>query len=339
MDRLNSSHILIDMSTLLEGLKESIFLERKEKAEVVGFIENHYLGKYPSAVAANYGVMYRRPDGNTDMVGVIIYGQTSKPNETQEIAVDERGESILKQGDVLELQRLYLTPEAKSNPELRNLASFVISKGNVKLREDYPEVKVVITRADSGQGHVGSIYQATNAIYLGVSKDRHRLFDKVKKKFIYRNREIEKYGYKDAKEAVLDAKNNPESPLEIKLMTGKHFYIYVLSGANSTEGKRILSNLVKDIQPYPKKVSENMTKSKLKSIILEAIYSGMVGIHELMMFYREADVELVNKVDSLFKTDRTDEAWHVVKDFLNRKGQLTTLAENKANRPYGKRVL
>jgi hypothetical protein len=261
------------MSILLEGIKDSVFLEKKEKSEVVNFVKNHYLGKYPAAVAVNYGVMYRRPDGKIDMIGVIIYGQTTKPNETQEIAVDERGESILKQGDVLELQRLYLTPEAKSNPELRNLASFVISRGNVKLREDYPSVKVVITRADSGQGHLGSIYQATNAIYLGLSKDRLRLFDKVKNKFIYRNRELVKYGFKDAKEAVLDAKNNPDSPFEIKLMTGKHFYIYILSGANSTEGKTILSNLVKDIQPYPKKVVENMIRSKLKSIISECIYS------------------------------------------------------------------
>jgi len=32
-------------------------------------------------------------------------------------------------------------------------------------------------------------------------------------------------------------------------------YIYILSGQNSSDGKRILGGLIKSIQPYPKKQS------------------------------------------------------------------------------------
>jgi len=237
---------------LLESIKDLIYLEKKSKSEVEELITRHYLGKYPSAAAPPYGVMLRTPNG-PEMVGAIIYGQTSKPNEYKEISVDEKGDSILKQGEVMELLRLYLSPETKTNPELRNLASYVISLGNTSLKSDNPSVKVVITRADSGQGHTGSIYQATNAIYLGKSEDRLRPYDKLKKKFVYRTRELDQYGFKDWREAIVSAKEDPSSPLELKMMTGKHFYIYVLSGPNSTEGKKILSNLTKDIQPYPKK--------------------------------------------------------------------------------------
>lgn len=240
-------------SLMIEGLKDSVYLESKSKAEVLSFIKQHYLKTYPTAVAANYGVMYKKPDGNVDMVGVIVYGQTTRPQDFEEIAVDDEGNSLLQKNEVFELLRLYLKPEAKQIPELSNLASYVIGLGNKKIKQDYPEVKVVITRADSGQGHTGAIYQATNAIYLGKSSDNKRLWDKAQGKWIYRVKQVQKYGFETGKQATADARTNPNSPFEIRTATGKHMYIYILSGTNSSEGKRILAGLIKDIQPYPKK--------------------------------------------------------------------------------------
>lgn len=316
--RLIFIHMILLKELLMESIKDLIYLEKKSKSDVEELISKHYLAKYPSAAAPPYGVMFKGPDG-VKMIGAIIYGQTSKPNEYKEIAVDEKGESILKQGEVFELLRLYLSPDIKNHPDLRNLASYVISKGNSLIKSDYPTVKVVITRADSGQGHVGSIYQATNAIYLGKSNDQLRPYDKQKKKFIYRTRELAFYGFKDWREMITSAKEDPSSPIELKMMTGKHFYIYILSGQNSTEGKRILTNLTKDIQPYPKKPTE----------MTEALYQGNVGIHELMMFYQSADEPLVDKVDAMFKADQIEQAWHIVKDYLQLKGQLIRVTLEK----------
>ncbi len=90
-------------SLMIEGLKDSVYLESKSKAEVLAFIKQHYLKTYPTAVAANYGVMYKKPDGNVDMVGVIVYGQTTKPQDFEEIAVDDEGNSLLQKNEVFEL--------------------------------------------------------------------------------------------------------------------------------------------------------------------------------------------------------------------------------------------
>jgi len=194
---------------MIEGLKDSVYLESKSKAEVLAFIKQHYLKTYPTAVAANYGVMYKKPDGNVDMVGVIVYGQTTKPQDFEEIAVDDEGNSLLQKNEVFELLRLYLKPEAKQIPELSNLAS--------------------------------------------KSRDAKRLWDKAQGKWIYRLKQVQKYGFETGKQATADARTNPNSPFEIRTATGKHMYIYILSGTNSSEGKRILAGLIKDIQPYPKK--------------------------------------------------------------------------------------
>lgn len=64
--------------------------------------------------------------------------------------------------DVLELNRLCL----KENRP--NEASFLVSK-SLKL---LPSNKIIISYADTEQGHVGYVYQATNFIYTGLSAKR-----------------------------------------------------------------------------------------------------------------------------------------------------------------------
>ena len=93
---------------------------------------------------------------------------------------------------------------------------------NKKIKEDKPETKVIITRADSGQGHTGTVYQATGAIYLGKSKDRMDLWDKKQNKWLYRKRELEKYGFETVRDAVKDAKDNPNSPYKDTILY--HWY-------------------------------------------------------------------------------------------------------------------
>jgi hypothetical protein len=176
--------------------------------------------------------------------------------------VDKTGKSLIEKDEVVELTRLYLTPEAKQNPELKNLASFVISRGNRMVKNDAPKLKVIITRADSGVGHTGAIYQATNAIYAGVSKDRWRVSDKEDDSFVYRKSQLKKYGFDDWSAALKDARDNPNSKLSLKKMSGKHFYMYIVDEKNKDA---ILKGMKKTIQPYPKKseVMENIISKVL----------------------------------------------------------------------------
>jgi len=240
----------IKENILKEGVSDRITLEPKSKSEVEELISKHYLSKYPSAVFKNYGIMYLKDDGSKEMVGAILYGQSTKPNENLDIAIDDEGNPLIQSNEMLELLRLYLTPETKQNPELKNLASFVIAKGNKQVKMDKPDLKIIITRADSGVGHTGAIYQATNAIYLGLSDDRVRLADKQTGDFIYRTDRLKKYGFDTMRDAVKDAMHNQDSPLKLKKMSGKHFYMYIVDDKSK---KAILSGLKKTIHPYPKK--------------------------------------------------------------------------------------
>jgi hypothetical protein len=71
---------------------------------------------------------------------------------------------------VTELHRLVLLDEVRHNAE-----SFFISRAMKLLKQDRPYYSAVLSFADSTQGHRGTIYQATNALYCGMT-GRSRFF-------------------------------------------------------------------------------------------------------------------------------------------------------------------
>lgn len=113
--------------------------------------ENHYLHRVPSIVA-HYG-LYK----DELLMGVITFGIPPSP-QLMKIC----GEEYKK--DVLELNRLFCYDESPKNSE-----SFLISQGLKKLREDKPDIKIIVSFADTRQGHLGYIYQATNWYFTGYS--------------------------------------------------------------------------------------------------------------------------------------------------------------------------
>jgi len=70
------------------------------------------------------------------------------------------GES--RKDDVLELNRLCLLDNKK------NQASFLVSNSIKQL----PDRKIIVSFADIEQGHKGTVYQAANFIYCGLSAKR-----------------------------------------------------------------------------------------------------------------------------------------------------------------------
>lgn len=93
------------------------------------------------------------------LVGVVTYGQPATPSISVGIAGKENKWSVV------ELNRLVILPEYNGS----NSASYLVSRSLKML----PPRTYVVSYADwGGWGHVGYIYQATNFLYTGMTRER-----------------------------------------------------------------------------------------------------------------------------------------------------------------------
>ena len=73
----------------------------------------------------------------------------------------------LKQGEVCELTRVALNGK-------QTLTSQVVAQCLKLLKKDAPLVRLVVSYADADQSHLGTIYQATNWIYVGTNLENQK---------------------------------------------------------------------------------------------------------------------------------------------------------------------
>ena len=86
-------------------------------------------------------------------------------------------------------------------------------------------------------------------------------------------------------------------------------------------------------------IKENKTsciklKDLLENKLEEVMYPNMVGIHELSLFYDNADLNTQLEVDDLLETGNKEAAWDIIRNFLRTIGKLTFLEEHKDIRNY-----
>ena len=110
----------------------------------------HYAARMPS-VSFAYGLF----DADA-LIGVVTYGTPPSASLRTGIAGPDYA------GNVLELNRLCLRHNEK------NQASFLVARSLKML----PDQRIVISFADTAQGHVGYVYQACNFTYHGLSAKR-----------------------------------------------------------------------------------------------------------------------------------------------------------------------
>ena len=90
-----------------------------------------------------------------ELLGVVTFGVPASAPLRQGIAGNEWADSVL------ELNRLCCRSE-------KNLASTLVGRALRML----PKPSIIVSYADTAQGHVGYIYQATNFFYTGLSAKR-----------------------------------------------------------------------------------------------------------------------------------------------------------------------
>ena len=139
--------------------------------------------------------------------------------------------------NVYELNRLWVADDVPKNGE-----SYLISHTLKKLDKE-----IIVSFADTSQGHIGYVYQATNFLYCGLSakfKD-----PKVKG---FENMHHATYAHGMTVEQVKE-KYGEENVYYVE-RPRKHRYIYF--NAKGRRKKELMKKLKYKILPYPKAVQE-----------------------------------------------------------------------------------
>ena len=180
------------------------------------FLKKHYAHRIPNSIYT-FG-LYE----NNMLQGVISFGMTANNNLNE----------FIEGYECIELNRLVVNDGL---PE--NTLSYFVSQ-SLKL---IPQPKVIISYADSGQGHNGYIYQATNWIYTGLGKGDYE--------FIKNGRQYHRKNLFDLF-GTGSLENAKANGYEVVKVEPKHRYIYLLGN------KKIIKDMKQKMpfksEPYPK---------------------------------------------------------------------------------------
>ncbi|HET8839731.1 MAG TPA: protein Mom [Flavobacteriaceae bacterium] len=157
--------------------------------------------------------------------GVVLFSNGANPRIAQEYG--------LVQGQVVELVRVALNGK-------QNTTSQVLGTCLRKLKKDAPLVKIIVSYADRNQDHIGTIYQATNWLYMDERSNERGIM--LNGRLTHRRSVGKKYG----NTSIEWLRKNVDRKAEIIRGKTKIKYVFPM---NKWERKRL-----KEIaKPYPKK--------------------------------------------------------------------------------------
>lgn len=137
----------------------------KDKSLANDFILNIHYAKRKPSISYVYGLYYKN-----NLVGICSFGMPASPTLASSI-VKNKYKNL-----VIELNRLVL----KNN--YKNEASYLIAQ-SLKL---LPQPSIVVSFADKNQSHKGTVYQATNFLYTGLTKNNYQYVDINNNEFHFR---------------------------------------------------------------------------------------------------------------------------------------------------------
>ena len=185
----------------------------------------HYAKRWPS-ISWAFGLF-----NDSELVGVCTFGTPASSTLKLGICGNDLKDSVI------ELNRLCLRDNKK------NEASFLVS-ASLRL---LPKGKIVVSFADTEQGHKGTVYQAANFIYCGLSAKRTDWKIKGLEHLHGQTIADEFRGVKNRAQAMRDKYGDD---FYLKPRSRKHRYIFVV-GSKSFK-KKVLSMLRYEVLDYPK---------------------------------------------------------------------------------------
>jgi len=177
-------------------------------------MNRHYAKRMPS-ISYAFGLF-----DNSEMIGICTFGSPPSPA----LCVGVCG--VKHKSKVVELNRLILETDKP------NSASFLVSQSLNLL----PKPSIVVSYADTAQGHVGYIYQATNFMYTGSTAERTDM------------------GGIDGKHS-----RHAKDPSVRVFRSSKHRYIFFTG--SRLQKKRLMKLLKYKISTYPKGESKKYDAS------------------------------------------------------------------------------
>jgi hypothetical protein len=185
-------------------------------------LEIHYARRWPS-ISHAYGLY----EDSGELIGVVSYGTPPSPS----LRIGIAGEELKTK--VLELNRLCLKYNRK------NEASMLVGRSLQMLPES-----IVVSFADTEQGHRGTVYQACNFTYHGLSAKRTDWKVKGKEHLHGQTISDEFRGVKNRAQAMRDKYGDD---FYLHPRPRKHRYIYIVG---SKSFKRVVSRSIR----YPQEV-------------------------------------------------------------------------------------
>lgn len=183
-------------------------------------LKKHYAKRMPQIMFA-FG-LYE----NESLIGVITYGIPASPSLCMGICGKEYYDKVF------ELNRICLENNEK------NQASYFVAKTLQLL----PKPTIVVSYADTAQGHVGYVYQASNFIYTGLSANRVD--------WTIKGQEHKHFKTISDGKTLEDIKSEHGDDFYYVERSRKHRYIFFVG--TSKQKKEMLSKLNYKAEPYPK---------------------------------------------------------------------------------------
>lgn len=186
----------------------------------------HYSKCVPKSKLVKLGVWYDKT-----FMGVIIFGVGANNNLLKPYG--------LKQNQGCELVRIAL----RDHPSF--FVSQVLAIAIKKLKEHCPELKLIVSFADTEQNHEGKIYQATNWLYMGMSSPSEE--------FLIKGKRIHGRSLRNTKPKHLTTKEYAKKldpSFKVVMGSSKHRYLYPLD-------RKLARQLQKIALPYPKKPADD----------------------------------------------------------------------------------
>lgn len=189
------------------------------KTAMDAVVENHYLHrKAPCSVA--FGLF----EGE-ELKGVVCYGTPSSAPLRKGIAGPHNA------CNVVELTRLWVCDSVPKNGESYLIGNTIKHAGK----------EIVVAFAEIQQGHVGTVYQATNWLYTGLSAKRTDWT--VEGVYLHCQTLADKYSASEIREKYGTAFSLQDRPR-------KHRYVFI--NAKGLRRKQLLADLRYPVMPYPK---------------------------------------------------------------------------------------